>query len=77
MAKLNRDLTERMFKCQSNDDVKALIATGEDLSTVSRMAIDEVLKKVYNKRCTGVKEHAIEMLKGAAEGIDVPDVAVT
>ena len=77
MAKLNRDLTERMFKCQSNDDVKALIATGEDLSTVSRMAIDEVLKKVYNKRCTGVKEHAIEMLKGAAEGIEVPDVAVT
>lgn len=77
MAKLNRDLTERMFKCQSDEDVKALIATGEDLLTVSRMAIDEVLKRVYNKRCTGVKEHAVEMLKGAANGVDVPDVAVT
>jgi hypothetical protein len=77
MAKLNRELTEKLFKCVSNEDVQAVIATGEDLLTASRMAIDEVLKKVYNKRCTGVKEHAVEMLKGAATGVDVPDVAVT
>ena len=77
MAKLNRELTERLFKCVTSEDVQAVIASGEDLLTASRMAIDEVLKKVYNKRCTGVKEHAVEMLKGAANGVDVPDVAVT
>lgn len=77
MAKLNRELTERLFKCASNEDVQAILATGDDLLTASRMAIDEVLKKVYNKRCTGVKEHAVEMLKGAANGVDVPDVSVT
>lgn len=77
MAKLDRELTEKLFKCASNEDVQAVLATGEDLLTASRMAIDEALKKVYNKRCTGVKEHAVEMLKGAANGVDVPDVSVT
>lgn len=77
MAKLDRELTEAMFKCESDEDVKVLLAKGADLNMVARLALDEVLKKVYNKRCTGVKEHAIKMLKGAANGVDVPDVAVT
>lgn len=77
MAKLDRELTEKLFKCQTKEDVQAVVASGADLLSASRMALDEVLKKVYNKRCTGVKEHAVEMLKGAVNGVDVPDVAVT
>ena len=77
MAKLDRELTEKIFKCQTNEDVKAVIDSGADLSTVSRMAIDEVLTRVYKKRCTGVKELAVQMLVGAANGVDVPDVSVT
>lgn len=77
MAKLDRELTEKLFKCQTKEDVQAVVASGADLLNASRMAIDEVLKKVYNKRCTGVKEHAVEMLRGAVNGVDVPDVAVT
>jgi hypothetical protein len=75
--KLNRELTEQLFKCNSEEELKAIIATGADLNTASRMAIDEVLNRVYKKRCTGIKDLAVQMLVGAANGVEVPDVSVT
>ena len=75
--KLNRELTEKLFNCTTEEDLKAILATGDDLNTASRMAIDEALNKVYRKKCTGVKELAVQMLVGAANGINVPDVSVT
>lgn len=74
--KLDRELTKKMFDAKTADDVKAIIATGADLNTISRMALDEVLNRIFKKRCTGLKELAVRMLEGAVRGEDIPDVPV-
>lgn len=76
--KLNRELTEKLFQATTNEDVLAIINNPEyDLNEASRMALDNVLRTIYDKKCVGTKSTLIEMIKGASQGIDVPDVAVT
>lgn len=72
--KLNREITEKMFKCTNKEDVKEIVNSGANLTECSRLAIDEVLVKVFQKRCHGTKDLAIKMLCGAVNGQDVPDV---
>lgn len=79
--KLDRELTEKLFNCSTVDDVTTVVneanAAGKDLETASRISIDEVLNKIYHKRCTGTKKHAVTMLQGAVRGEDIPDVSTT
>ncbi|MCM1220813.1 MAG: hypothetical protein NC548_40630 [Lachnospiraceae bacterium] len=75
--RLDRDLTAKMFECKTPEEVKAIVESGADLLTVSRMALDEVLNRIYKKRCTGLKELAVKMLVGAVNGEDIPDEPVT
>ena len=79
--KLNREITEKFFNCTSKEELAGIIewasANGIDLITASRISIDEVLKKFFKKRCTGLKEHAVKMLVGSVNGEDVPDISVT
>lgn len=72
--KLDRVITEKMFKCTSKEDVETILNSGADLNTCSRLAIDEVLAKIFSKRCHGTKELAIKMLEGSVKGFEVPDV---
>lgn len=74
--KLDRELTEKMFAAKTADDVKAIVESGADLSICSRMALDEVLTRIFKKRCTGLKELAVRMLEGAVRGEDIPDEPV-
>ena len=77
--KLNREITEKFFNCTSKEELAGIIewasVNGIDLITASRISIDEVLKKFFKKRCTGLKEHAVKMLVGAVNGEDVPDIS--
>lgn len=79
--KLDRELTEKLFNCATVEDLTAVVneadTLGKDLKTASRISIDEVLNKFYHKRCTGTKEHAVNMLRGAIRGEDIPDVSTT
>lgn len=81
MAKLDRELTEKFFNCTDAEDVIKVVneanSLGKDLETASRVSIDEVLNKFYQKRCTGTKKHAIEMLLGAIRGENIPDIPTT
>lgn len=72
--KLDSVITEKMFKCATADDVKNILNSGADLTRCSRLSIDEVLARIFNKRCHGTKELAIRMLEGAINGVEVPDV---
>lgn len=72
---LNRELTERVFLAKSVDDLKVVIGEFPDLVGCSRLALDRALLNLFNKRCSGNKDFAIRMLKGAIDGVDVPDVS--
>ena len=77
MKKLDYELTKKMFDCKTKEDVQNLQSTGADFATCSRLSIDEVLSKVFNRTCHGTKDLAIQMIVGELNGQYVPDVADT
>lgn len=77
MKKLDYELTRKLFECKDEADIKSLVESGADLETASRLSLDEVLAKVFNRTCHGTKDLAIKMLEGELRGEHIPDVADT
>lgn len=82
MAKLDRELTEKLFLIENLDDLKKLINEDKvDLERASRMALDQVLTKFFSTRCTGNKQNCIKMIvsrcnEGTQEAVENEPMAV-
>ena len=72
---LNKELTEKLLAVTTVEEVKQVIE-GQDLQTVSRIALNTALKVVFNRTCYGVKDTAIEMLTKLANGEQAEDKPV-
>lgn len=72
---LNKELTEKLLAVTTVEEVKQVIE-GQDLQTVSRIALNTALKVVFNRTCYGVKDTAIEMLVKLANGEQADDKPV-
>ena len=75
MKKLDYELTSKMFGCSTREEIDEMYKAGADFATASRLAIDEVLSKVFNRTCTGTKDLAVQMIIGELLGQFVADVA--
>lgn len=67
-------ITQKMFDVKTKEDVVAIVANGDDLTTCSRLAIDQVLLNIFNRKCHGTKSLAIEMINGELNGQTIADV---
>lgn len=72
--KLDYTLTQNVFNCQTKEDIEALHKSGADFNACSRLALDEILGRIFKKKCHGTKALAIEMLVGCINGVEVADV---
>ena len=72
---LNKELTEKVLAVKTAEELKQVI-DGQDLMTVSRLAINQALKKVFNLTCYGIKETAVDMLVKASNGEKAEDIPV-
>ena len=72
---LDKELTEKLLAVTTVEEVKQVIE-GQDLQSVSRIALNTALKVVFNRTCYGVKDTAIEMLTKLANGEQAEDKPV-
>lgn len=77
MVKLNYELTERLLNVDSEDALKQMHQEGVNFAECSRVSIDEVLQKVYKKKCNSTKDKAVEMLIALINGQEVEDILET
>lgn len=68
MVKLNYELTEELMKCETEDSIKDMHARGVNFTECSRLAIDDVLHRIYKKKCNANKSKAVEMLVALLTG---------